>query len=128
MSNINFAYPGFLYLLLLVPAIIACYVLKQQKAFAAVKLPGLIPLELPVNFRNWLRHLLFALRMATVSLLIIVLARPQSTDRLGCFNRRNRYYSRSRHIGSTCAILNLTGLKPPRMLPRSSFQDDPTTG
>lgn len=82
MSNINFAYPGFLYLLLLVPAIIAFYVLKQQKAFASVKLPGLKPLELPVKtFRNWLRHLLFALRMATVSLLIIVLARPQSTDR-----------------------------------------------
>ncbi|MZP65273.1 MAG: VWA domain-containing protein, partial [Bacteroidales bacterium] len=51
-------------------------------AFASVKLPGLKPLELPVKtFRNWLRHLLFALRMATVSLLIIVLARPQSTDR-----------------------------------------------
>ncbi|MZP64828.1 MAG: aerotolerance regulator BatA, partial [Bacteroidales bacterium] len=73
MSNIDFAYPGFLYLLLLVPAIIAFYVLKQQKAFASVKLPGLKPLELPVKtFRNWLRHLLFALRMATVSLLIIV--------------------------------------------------------
>ncbi len=82
MSNIDFAYPGFLYLLLLVPAIIAFYVLKQQKAFASVKLPGLEALELPVKtFRNWLRHLLFALRMVTVSLLIIVLARPQSTDR-----------------------------------------------
>lgn len=82
MSNIDFAYPGFLYLLLLVPAIIAFYVLKQQKAFASVKLPGLEALELPVKtFRNWLRHLLFALRMVTVSLLITVLARPQSTDR-----------------------------------------------
>lgn len=82
MSRINFADPGFLYLLLLVPAIVAFYILKQQKAFASIRMPGLEPLHVPVNtFRNYLRHILFALRMIAISLLIIVLARPQSTDR-----------------------------------------------
>ncbi|MFZ2339821.1 MAG: VWA domain-containing protein [Bacteroidales bacterium] len=78
----NFADPGFLYLLLLVPAIVAFYILKQQKAFASIRMPGLEPLQAPVKtFRNYLRHILFALRMIAISLLIIVLARPQSTDR-----------------------------------------------
>lgn len=82
MSRINFADPGFLYLLLLVPAIVAFYILKQQKAFASIRMPGLEPLQAPVKtFRNYLRHILFALRMIAISLLIIVLARPQSTDR-----------------------------------------------
>ena len=82
MSRINFADPGFLYLLLLVPAIVAFYILKQQKAFASIRMPGLEPLNVPVKtFRNYLRHILFALRTIAVSLLIIVLARPQSTDR-----------------------------------------------
>ena len=82
MSRINFADSGFLYLLLLVPAIVAFYILKQQKAFASIRMPGLAPLNVPVKtFRNYLRHILFALRMIAISLLIIVLARPQSTDR-----------------------------------------------
>ena len=82
MSRIDFADPGFLYLLLLVPGIVAFYILKQQKAFASIRMPGLEPLHLPVKtFRNYLRHILFALRMIAILLLIIVLARPQSTDR-----------------------------------------------
>ena len=32
MNNITFSDPGYLYLLLLIPAIIAFYVLKQRKA------------------------------------------------------------------------------------------------
>ena len=82
MSRIDFADPGFLYFLLVVPAIVAFYILKQQKAFASIRMPGLESLQVPVKtFRNYLRHILFALRMIAISLLIIVLARPQSTDR-----------------------------------------------
>jgi Ca-activated chloride channel family protein len=33
------------------------------------------------SFRNWLRHVLFALRAAAIALLIIVAARPQKTDK-----------------------------------------------
>jgi len=82
MSNITFADPNLLFLLLIVPAMIAFYIIKQQKSSAAFQLPGLQQLENSGStFRNYLRHILFALRTAAIALLIIALARPQSTDR-----------------------------------------------
>ena len=82
MNQNAFANPGFLYFLLAVPAIIAFYVLKQHKASASLRLPGLQYFEKSgITFRNYLRHVLFALRIVAVILLIIVLARPQKTDR-----------------------------------------------
>jgi Ca-activated chloride channel family protein len=82
MNRITFADPHFLYLLLIVPAIIAFYVLKQRKAYASLRLPGLNPLDKSgTTIRNYLQHLLFAIRMIAVLLLIFVLARPQSTDK-----------------------------------------------
>ena len=82
MRNITFADPNLLFLLLIVPAMIAFYIIKQQKASAAFHLPGLQQLEKSGStFRNYLRHILFALRTAAIALLIIALARPQSTDR-----------------------------------------------
>jgi len=82
MNRITFSDPNFLYLLLIVPAIIAFYVLKQHKASASLRMPGLKPLEKSgTTIRNYLQHVLFAIRMTTVLLLIIVLARPQSTDK-----------------------------------------------
>jgi Ca-activated chloride channel family protein len=82
MKGITFANPDFLYLLLIIPAMVAFYILKQHKASAAFHLPGLQPFDKTgVTFRNYLRHTLFVIRMIAVMLLIIVLARPQSTDR-----------------------------------------------
>ena len=82
MNRITFSDPNFLYLLLIVPAIIAFYVLKQHKASASLRMPGLKPLEKTgTTIRNYLQHFLFAIRMTAVLLLIIVLARPQSTDK-----------------------------------------------
>jgi Ca-activated chloride channel homolog len=82
MNQNAFANPGFLYFLLAVPAIIAFYILKQHKASASLRLPGLQYFEKSgITFRNYLRHVLFALRIVAVILLIIVLARPQKTDR-----------------------------------------------
>ncbi len=82
MNRITFSDPNFLYFLLIVPAIIAFYVLKQHKASASLRMPGLKPLEKSgTTIRNYLQHVLFAIRMTAVLLLIIVLARPQSTDK-----------------------------------------------
>lgn len=82
MSNITFSDPGYLYLLILVPAIIAFYVLKQRKAFASFRMPALNPLaKSGTTIRNYLQNILFGARMTAVILLIIVLARPQSTDK-----------------------------------------------
>jgi Ca-activated chloride channel family protein len=82
MNGITFAEPLFLYLLLIVPATISFYVLKQHKASAAVSMPGLQPFaKTGYTFRNYLRHILFALRVTALSLLIIILARPQLTNK-----------------------------------------------
>jgi N-terminal double-transmembrane domain len=82
MNGIAFAEPLFLYLLAVVPAMIIFYILKQQKGTASVRMPGLQSFaEAGTTFRHYLRHILFALRAIAITLLIIVLARPQKTDK-----------------------------------------------
>ena len=82
MKGITFAEPLYLWLLLIVPAILAFYILKQHKAHASVRVPGLSPFQCGrKTFRHYLRHILFAFRLAAVILLIFVLARPQATNR-----------------------------------------------
>lgn len=82
MNGITFAEPFYLYLLAVVPAMLAFYVFKQQKANASLRMPGLSPFYgTGLTFRHYLRHILFALRVAAIALLIIVLARPQATNK-----------------------------------------------
>lgn len=82
MNGIKFAAPLFLYVLLVIPAMVAFYLIKQQKVTASVRMPGLQPFaHTGTTFRHYLRHILFALRVVAITLLIIVLARPQRTDR-----------------------------------------------
>jgi Ca-activated chloride channel family protein len=82
MKGITFAEPLFLYLLAVVPAMIAYYIFKQQKANASLRMPGLDPFgNAGVSFRYYLRHVLFALRTIAIALLILIIARPQATDR-----------------------------------------------
>lgn len=82
MNGITFAEPFFLYLLVIVPAMIVFYILKQQSVTASVRMPGLQSFaQAGTTFRHYLRHILFALRTAAIALLIIVLARPQKTDK-----------------------------------------------
>ena len=81
MKGIVFASPGFLYLLLILPLMIIFYVLRQQKSSASLRIPGLQPFDKAgKTFRHWLRHVLFAFRAAALGILIIILARPQSTS------------------------------------------------
>ena len=81
MTGIKFAQPLILWLLLVVPAMIAFYVLRQSRTAASLRMPGLKPFaNTGKTFRNYLRHILFGLRAAVIALLIIVLARPQKTD------------------------------------------------
>jgi Ca-activated chloride channel family protein len=82
MQGITNAEPLYLWLLLLIPAMIAFYVLRQQKTSASLSMPGLNQFEnAGTTFRHYLRHILFALRTIAVAVLIIVLARPQKTDK-----------------------------------------------
>lgn len=82
MRGITFGEPVFLYLLLIIPAIIVFYLIKQNKANASLRMPGLAPFEgAGITFRHYLRHALFGFRIIAVSLLIFVLARPQATNK-----------------------------------------------
>jgi len=82
INGITYEHPGFLYLLLLIPLMIAFYIFKQQKATASLRMPGLHQFaNAGKTFRHYLRHVLFAVRTIAAGLLIVVLARPQATDK-----------------------------------------------
>jgi Ca-activated chloride channel homolog len=82
MNGITFAEPYFLFLLAIIPAMVAFYAMKQHKATASLRMPGLQQFEkVGTTFRNYLRHILFGFRTLAITLLIIVLARPQLTDK-----------------------------------------------
>ena len=80
-ENIEFANPKLLWLLLIVPLAIAWYVLRHKKQEAAMQfsdLKGFV--KLPKTWKAYLRHLLFALKMVALALLIVAIARPQSSS------------------------------------------------
>ncbi len=78
----HFANPAFLWLLLVIPPLVAWYVWKQNRLTASLKHSSLRLLAaMPAGWRAHLRHLPFALRMLTVALLIVAFARPQSSAR-----------------------------------------------
>lgn len=82
MSEITFANPGLLYMLILIAPMLAWYVWKERDAFANIRFSSLKPFEgQRITYRHLLRHLIFALRMMVIALVIVVLARPQSTNR-----------------------------------------------
>lgn len=76
-----FANPKLLYLLLLVPAMIAWYIFRQKGAKPSLKISTVQGFgTAKPTLRVVLRHLPFALRCLVVALLVIAIARPQSTD------------------------------------------------
>ena len=80
-ENIEFANPKLLWLLLLVPLLVLWYILCHKKQEAAVSFSDLKGMaKLPKTWKAYLRHLLFALKMAALALLIVALARPQSSS------------------------------------------------
>ena len=80
-ENIEFANPKLLWLLLLVPLAILWYVLRHKKQEASVRFSDMTGfVKLPKTWKAYLRHLLFALKMAALALLIVALARPQSAS------------------------------------------------
>ncbi|MDF1574408.1 MAG: VWA domain-containing protein [Bacteroidales bacterium] len=77
----EFAYPAFFYALVLIPLMLAWYLWRGRKGSAPMKLSGFENLDERLgSYRIWLRHLLAFLRMAVVTLIIVVLARPQSSN------------------------------------------------
>lgn len=81
MNNITFANPVYLWLLLIIPLLIVFYILRQQKTSPSLTFTSVQQLrDMQGSLRVYLRHLLFAFRMIIIALLVIIIARPQSTD------------------------------------------------
>ncbi|MFV0396849.1 MAG: BatA domain-containing protein, partial [Bacteroidales bacterium] len=76
-----FANPTYLFLLILLIPLIGWYVWKQRNTFATLQVSTTQPFEkMKPTWRIYARHLPFVFRVLVFALLIIVLARPQSTD------------------------------------------------
>ncbi len=80
INDIIFAWSAFLYLLLLIPVLAAHYILKHRNSTPDIKYVHSAFIQgARKSFRLHLLHLPFILRMLAIALLILVLARPQSS-------------------------------------------------
>ncbi len=78
----TFANPEYFLLLALIPAMAIWYWKRQKHQLAELQLSTVrVFHSVPRTWRQRLRHALFVLRLLAVALLVVALARPQSTDR-----------------------------------------------
>lgn len=77
----NFASPYLLWLLTLLPPMVAYYVWRTRQGSATLRISSVEGLRgAPRTWRHGLRHFPFVLRMAAWGLLIVALARPQGVE------------------------------------------------
>ena len=77
----TFLHPELLWLLLLLPALLIIYIVWRRRQQASLRVPSLFFLsEVRGGLRVYLRHSLFALRLLALGLIIVALARPQSSS------------------------------------------------
>ncbi len=82
MSSIEFASPHFLFGLIIIPILIIWYIFNcnRQQAYVRFSDTGFFN-KLPNSWRVYLRHIVFVLEIAALSLFIVALARPQSSSK-----------------------------------------------
>jgi len=81
MSTITFARPELFYLLLGLIPMIVWYVLRQKKSKASIQISTIESLKkAPLTWKHSLRHAAFVLQIGVLALLVVCLARPQSSD------------------------------------------------
>jgi Ca-activated chloride channel family protein len=77
----TFESPEYLYLLLLLIPMIIWYIWKRKTVTANLQISTTEALEkVPKSYKYYFLHVPFVLRLGAIALLVIVLARPQSTD------------------------------------------------
>ena len=80
MNSIEFASPHFLMGLIIIPLLIVWYILNCNKQQAYVRFSDTSFFEkLPKSWKTYLRHIVFILKIASLALFIVALARPQSS-------------------------------------------------
>lgn len=81
MNDISFLHPNYLYLALIVVPMVAWYIWKHKSAQASLQISSLRGFDAaPVSWKVYLRHLPIALRSLAILFLVLVLARPQSSN------------------------------------------------
>lgn len=79
-NDIQFANPELFVLFALIPLLVLAYVLRLKREKASIRLSSFMHLpKSTADFKVVSRHLPFALKVLALSLLIVALARPQST-------------------------------------------------
>ena len=79
LSDVTFAYPWILYLLIILPLMLVWYWFRGRKKEPSINYSSIrIFKSVTPNWKERLRHLPFILRCLAVGILIIALARPQS--------------------------------------------------
>jgi Ca-activated chloride channel family protein len=81
MENIIFANPEFLFGLIIIIPMVFWYIKKDEFSHPSIQISSLRAFTTtPVSYKHLLRHVEFSFRMLAFALLIIALARPQSTN------------------------------------------------
>ncbi|MFB6455688.1 VWA domain-containing protein [Chitinophaga sp. Hz27] len=80
-KNIEFAYPAFFWLLLLVPVMVYWYISRNKKQQGVMMVSSIQGLQgLPVSWKIRFRPLLLVLRILAYAALVVALARPQTSN------------------------------------------------
>ncbi len=81
INDMHFMHPALLWLLLLIIPLTVWHVLKDHKSDPSLRLPTTQAFDtMPRSWKEWMRHVLFALEMLALACLVIILARPQSSN------------------------------------------------
>jgi Ca-activated chloride channel family protein len=79
-KSIEFAQPGFFWLLLIIPAMVGWYIWRQQKLYGHLNISAIKGFSVPVkSVVPKLRHLEIIFRSLALVALIVALARPQTS-------------------------------------------------
>jgi len=79
-KEITFANPSFFWLLIVLPLMIFWYVLKRHKQTAELNISSLKGFQITNSILPKIKHGLFLLRLLAITLSIIALARPQTSN------------------------------------------------
>ena len=79
-SNFEFVNPQLFWLLLLLPLLLLWFFWKRKQQTAVLKISSLKGFNTPKNWLAKLRPLLFVLRLITIVLIIVAMARPRTVD------------------------------------------------
>jgi len=80
LQQIHFAYPALLWLLLLIPLLIVWYRIRGHRQYSSIPVSTTGIYRRIASGKYKMRHLPFAIRLVATGLLIVAMARPQSSN------------------------------------------------